>query len=114
MLLLLQPYLTIFVSNSVKHFLLFIFYFFVLFPQVVALQHCCSYKPCLPELSAQEEETVSLVVIPLTLRFAAVKKNTSSLFISIKIEQNCKNVLRRGRHLFVIERHVRRVIKLRN
>ncbi|XP_075875590.1 dmX-like protein 1 isoform X2 [Nelusetta ayraudi] len=24
--------------------------------EVVALQHCCSYKPCLPELSAQEEE----------------------------------------------------------
>lgn len=28
------------------------------FPQVVALQRCCSYKPCLPELCLQEEEQV--------------------------------------------------------
>lgn len=28
------------------------------FAQVLALQHCCSYKPCLPELCIQEEEQV--------------------------------------------------------
>eukprot|EP00066_Takifugu_rubripes_P024541 XP_011613807.1 PREDICTED: dmX-like protein 1 [Takifugu rubripes] len=26
--------------------------------EVLALQHCCSYKPCLPELCIQEEEQV--------------------------------------------------------
>lgn len=32
------------------------------FPQVVALQHCCSYKPCLPELSVQGDAPVSGLV----------------------------------------------------
>nr|XP_020449620.1 dmX-like protein 1 isoform X2 [Monopterus albus] len=30
--------------------------------EVVALQHCCSYKPCLPELSVQGDAPVSSVV----------------------------------------------------
>lgn len=34
----------------------------ILFPQVVALQHCCSYKPCLPELSVQSDVPVSGLV----------------------------------------------------
>lgn len=32
--------------------------FFFFFQKVVALQRCCSYKPCLPELCLQEEEQV--------------------------------------------------------
>ena len=32
------------------------------FPQVVALQRCCSYKPCLPELCIQGETPVSGLV----------------------------------------------------
>lgn len=44
------------------------------FPQVVALQHCCSYKPCLPELCAQEDETVSVVIFLLKVTFAVRKK----------------------------------------
>ncbi len=32
------------------------------FLQVVALQRCCSYKPCLPELSVQGDAPVSGLV----------------------------------------------------